>query len=168
MVTAFRPAGDMTSKRAGSSGEGARTSAHDAPTHDSDRRDLAKSLPGHRLASGRTSCAMFSLSPGSAWEATAWPAHVLLGATKRRHGVAATASPTRSPPCIRRPIIFLAFGVLIATSLGPYRAGEELTLYVCENGFIAVNPPLTRSRIGATPRLAANVLKARQYAGAAR
>lgn len=47
-----------------------------------------------------------------------------------------------------RSIIFLAFGVVVATSLRPYRAGGDLPLYVCENGFIAVNPPLTGSRIG--------------------
>lgn len=47
-----------------------------------------------------------------------------------------------------RSIIFLAFGVVVATALRPYRPGGDLPLYVCENGFIAVNPPLTGSRIG--------------------
>jgi 7-cyano-7-deazaguanine synthase in queuosine biosynthesis len=47
-----------------------------------------------------------------------------------------------------RSIIFLAFGVLVATALKPYRPGGCLPLYVCENGFIAINPPLTGSRIG--------------------
>lgn len=47
-----------------------------------------------------------------------------------------------------RSIIFLAFGVVVATSLRPYRNAGSLPLYVCENGFIAVNPPLTGSRIG--------------------
>jgi 7-cyano-7-deazaguanine synthase in queuosine biosynthesis len=47
-----------------------------------------------------------------------------------------------------RSIIFLAFGVVVASSLRPYRAGGELPLHVCENGFIAVNPPLTGSRVG--------------------
>jgi 7-cyano-7-deazaguanine synthase in queuosine biosynthesis len=47
-----------------------------------------------------------------------------------------------------RSIIFLAFGVLVATALRPYRPGDDLPLNVCENGFIAVNPPLTGSRIG--------------------
>ncbi|MHC2462487.1 Qat anti-phage system QueC-like protein QatC [Bradyrhizobium embrapense] len=47
-----------------------------------------------------------------------------------------------------RSIIFLAFGVVVASALRPYRAGGDLPLYVCENGFIAVNPPLTGSRIG--------------------
>ncbi|WP_316205315.1 Qat anti-phage system QueC-like protein QatC [Bradyrhizobium sp. SZCCHNS3004] len=47
-----------------------------------------------------------------------------------------------------RSIIFLAFGVLVATALRPYNSGGALPLYVCENGFIAVNPPLTGSRVG--------------------
>ncbi|MEY9753799.1 Qat anti-phage system QueC-like protein QatC [Bradyrhizobium yuanmingense] len=47
-----------------------------------------------------------------------------------------------------RSIIFLAFGVVVASALQPYRTGGDLPLYVCENGFIAVNPPLTGSRIG--------------------
>ncbi|MDD1534003.1 MULTISPECIES: Qat anti-phage system QueC-like protein QatC [unclassified Bradyrhizobium] len=47
-----------------------------------------------------------------------------------------------------RSIIFLAFGVVVATSLAPYRNGATVPLYVCENGFIAINPPLTGSRIG--------------------
>lgn len=47
-----------------------------------------------------------------------------------------------------RSIIFLAYGVLIATTLARYHAGEEVTLYVCENGFISINPPLTGGRLG--------------------
>jgi len=47
-----------------------------------------------------------------------------------------------------RSIIFLAYGVFIATTLSRYHSGERVTLYVCENGFISINPPLTGSRIG--------------------
>ena len=47
-----------------------------------------------------------------------------------------------------RSIIFLAYGVLVATALSRYRDSEEVTLYVSENGFISLNPPLTRSRLG--------------------
>jgi 7-cyano-7-deazaguanine synthase in queuosine biosynthesis len=47
-----------------------------------------------------------------------------------------------------RSIIFLAFGILVATALAPYKAGATVPLYVCENGFIAINPPLTGSRVG--------------------
>jgi 7-cyano-7-deazaguanine synthase in queuosine biosynthesis len=47
-----------------------------------------------------------------------------------------------------RSLIFLAYGVLAATMLKRYHAGGEVTLYVCENGFISINPPLTDLRLG--------------------
>jgi len=54
-----------------------------------------------------------------------------------------------SPPSQRaRSLIFLAYGILASTTLAIYRAGEPVTLYVCENGFISVNPPLTDMRLG--------------------
>lgn len=53
------------------------------------------------------------------------------------------------PPTQRaRSIIFVAYGVLAATSLAIYQAGEPVTLYMCENGFISINPPLTLLRLG--------------------
>ena len=47
-----------------------------------------------------------------------------------------------------RSMIFLAYGVLAATALKSYQEGGGVTLYVCENGFISINPPLTTGRIG--------------------
>lgn len=47
-----------------------------------------------------------------------------------------------------RSLIFLAFGILAATATQRYADGETVPLYVCENGFIAINPPLTQARIG--------------------
>lgn len=47
-----------------------------------------------------------------------------------------------------RSIIFLAYGVLVATALARYHEGEDVTLYICENGFISINPPLTGARLG--------------------
>src|SRR5215207_38813 len=47
-----------------------------------------------------------------------------------------------------RSLIFIAFGVLAATSLAAYHDGGEVPLYACENGFIAINPPLTGARLG--------------------
>ncbi len=47
-----------------------------------------------------------------------------------------------------RSFIFIAFGVLAATTLAAYHSGQTVPLYVCENGFIALNPPLTGARIG--------------------
>jgi len=47
-----------------------------------------------------------------------------------------------------RSLVFLAFGVLAATSLQRHHQGNSVPLYVCENGFIAINPPLTGGRLG--------------------
>ncbi|WP_367394242.1 Qat anti-phage system QueC-like protein QatC [Pseudomonas sp. X4] len=60
-----------------------------------------------------------------------------------------TRSPDAQEPSQRaRSIIFLAFGLAVATSLDRYHRGETVPLYICENGFIAINPPLTSSRLG--------------------
>jgi 7-cyano-7-deazaguanine synthase in queuosine biosynthesis len=47
-----------------------------------------------------------------------------------------------------RSLVFITFGVIAATSLRTYRSGAEVPLFVCENGFIAINPPLTGGRLG--------------------
>jgi 7-cyano-7-deazaguanine synthase in queuosine biosynthesis len=47
-----------------------------------------------------------------------------------------------------RSLIFIAYGILAATTLKQYHAGKDVTLYVCENGFISINPPLTEMRLG--------------------
>lgn len=56
--------------------------------------------------------------------------------------------PEKPPSQRARSIVFLAYGVFVATTLARYHDGEEVTLYVCENGFIAINPPLTGGRLG--------------------
>ena len=58
-------------------------------------------------------------------------------------------SPWRKEESQRaRSLIFIAFGVLAGTSLRAYHDGAEVPLNVCENGFIAINPPLTGTRLG--------------------
>jgi len=47
-----------------------------------------------------------------------------------------------------RSLIFFAYGVLAATMLKKYHDSATVTLYVCENGFISINPPLTDMRLG--------------------
>jgi len=54
-----------------------------------------------------------------------------------------------------RSIIFLAYGVIIGTALKKYNDGE-VPLYVCENGFISINPPLTGTRLGCLSTRTAN------------
>lgn len=57
-------------------------------------------------------------------------------------------SGPREPSQRARSLIFLSYGVLAGTALSAHRDGDVVTLYVCENGFISLNPPLTGSRIG--------------------
>lgn len=60
-----------------------------------------------------------------------------------------TKSPGPQEPSQRaRSIVFLAFGLAVATSLDRYHQGGRVPLYICENGFIAINPPLTVTRLG--------------------
>ncbi|KYP79958.1 hypothetical protein AYW79_04240 [Ferroacidibacillus organovorans] len=47
-----------------------------------------------------------------------------------------------------RSLAFLAYGVLLATALKRYEEDANVNLYICENGFISINPPLTVSRLG--------------------
>ncbi|MGE0531939.1 MAG: Qat anti-phage system QueC-like protein QatC [Hyphomonadaceae bacterium] len=56
--------------------------------------------------------------------------------------------PEDMPTTRGRSIAFLAFGMAAATSLAAYKDGATVPLYICENGFIAINPPLTGSRLG--------------------
>ena len=62
------------------------------------------------------------------------------------HNTSYVGLPERSQRA--RSMVFLAYGVLAATALGHYKEGGEVPLFVCENGFISLNPPLTGSRLG--------------------
>lgn len=56
--------------------------------------------------------------------------------------------PEKPPTQRARSLTFLAYGVLVATALQRYKKGDRVPLYVCENGFISINPPLTGARLG--------------------
>jgi Queuosine biosynthesis protein QueC len=54
-----------------------------------------------------------------------------------------------NPPSQRgRSLVFFAYGALAATTLRRYVDGADASLFVCENGFISLNPPLTAARLG--------------------
>jgi len=57
-------------------------------------------------------------------------------------------NPENPPSQRARSLIFIAYGVLAATTLARYHAGGNVMLYMCENGFISINPPLTGARLG--------------------
>lgn len=61
---------------------------------------------------------------------------------------ASVPEPEGMPTTRGRSIAFLAYGMAAATSLAAYRDGATVPLYICENGFIAINPPLTGARLG--------------------
>jgi hypothetical protein len=44
--------------------------------------------------------------------------------------------------------VFITLGVLAATLLADYNDGAIIPLYLCENGFISLNPALTPLRVG--------------------
>lgn len=46
-----------------------------------------------------------------------------------------------------RSIIFIAYGILAATSLDKFKKGKAVDLYIPENGFISLNIPLTALRM---------------------
>lgn len=47
-----------------------------------------------------------------------------------------------------RSFQFLSIAALAAQALSQFRGGKTIDLYLCENGFIALNPPLTVRRLG--------------------
>lgn len=61
---------------------------------------------------------------------------------------ASVPEPEDMPTTRGRSIAFLAYGTAVATSLAAYKKGGTVPLYICENGFIAINPPLTGARVG--------------------
>lgn len=47
-----------------------------------------------------------------------------------------------------RSIVFLAYAALVATNIGPPSLKRPIELFISENGFISLNPPLTPMRLG--------------------
>lgn len=47
-----------------------------------------------------------------------------------------------------RSIIFLAYGILAGSCLENYKNGQKIKQYICENGLISLNIPLTKTRVG--------------------
>jgi 7-cyano-7-deazaguanine synthase in queuosine biosynthesis len=101
------------------------------------------------VAKGRSPLAVSQSDRGDAEKQVSLASAIGKGVPQLQLNHNASVPQKEEPPSQRaRSIIFLAEGVLAATSLARYRAGERITLYMCENGFISINPPMTPSRIG--------------------
>ncbi len=57
-------------------------------------------------------------------------------------------SPENPPSDRARSIIFIAYGVLLASCMQSYYDGDSIPIILAENGFISLNPPLTKGRLG--------------------
>lgn len=101
------------------------------------------------VASGMKPVAVSQTVRGDAEMQRAFSAAIGGGLRHFQVSHAAEIPKQESPASQRgRSIIFFAYGVFIATTLARYHVGEDVTLYVCENGFISINPPLTGGRLG--------------------
>lgn len=101
------------------------------------------------VADGKTPLAVSQMVRGDGEKQCAFAAVIGNGLRHFQGNHNAVVPDPENPPSQRaRSIVFFAYGILMATTLARYHAGEEVTLYVCENGFIAVNPPLTGARLG--------------------
>ncbi len=111
-------------------------------------------------AAGRKPFAVSQVVRGDAEKQAAFASQIGLPHLQLNHNAHVPGQEESSQRA--RSIVFLAFGVLTATALRRYQAGEVVTLYVCENGFIAVNPPLTGARIGSLSTRTAHPVFLRQ------
>lgn len=101
------------------------------------------------VAQGKKPLAVSQMVRGDGEKQVAFAAEIGGGLRHFQANHNADVPDPENPPSQRaRSIVFLAYGVLMATTLTRYHSGEEVTLYVCENGFIALNPPLTGGRLG--------------------
>ncbi|MCL1532663.1 7-cyano-7-deazaguanine synthase [Xanthomonas nasturtii] len=98
--------------------------------------------------SGRRSIAVSNTVPGDGHNQHSFAEAVGFKHLALNHNASPPSDGGREPSQRARSIIFLAFGVLAATSLQAYQDGAQVPLFICENGFIALNPPLTGTRLG--------------------
>ena len=101
-----------------------------------------------RVEEGKTPLALSQIVRGDAEKQSDFARKVGGGLRHLQLNHNASAPGTEESSQRARSLGFIAFGALAATTLARHHEGEPVTLYVCENGFIALNPPLTGARIG--------------------
>jgi len=100
------------------------------------------------VASGKKPFAISQIVRGDAQKQTVFARSIGGGLRHLQFNHNAQIPDPENPPSQRaRSLIFLAYAILAATTLARYHDLQVITLYVCENGFIAVNPPLTGARL---------------------
>jgi 7-cyano-7-deazaguanine synthase in queuosine biosynthesis len=100
-------------------------------------------------ASGRKPIVVSQGSRGEAQTQIQFASYIGHGLTHWQFNHNASVIHPETPPSQRsRSLVFYAYGILAASALSRHQAGDRITLFVCENGFISVNPPLTDCRIG--------------------
>ena len=97
---------------------------------------------------GRNPMAVSQVVKGDAGNQRSFAGQIAGGLKHLQLSHAAFTPGSREPSQRARSLIFIAFGVLAATTLVRYHDGDVVPLFACENGFIALNPPLTGGRIG--------------------
>jgi hypothetical protein len=100
------------------------------------------------VAEGNTPYLVSQVSPGDKHSQAYFASKIGDGLShlQLNHNVKCPGNSDRSQRS--RSLIFLAYGVLAATSLEGYKNGGWIDLYMSENGLISINPPLTPARIG--------------------
>lgn len=99
-------------------------------------------------AEGRKPFAISQTVRGDARKQIDFAARIGGGLSHLQVSHAVNLSRTKETSQRARSAIFLSFGVIVATALQAYHEGKTIPLFVCENGFIAINPPLTGGRLG--------------------
>ncbi len=100
------------------------------------------------VASGRKPFAVSQIVRGDADKQVEFAARIGKGLNHLQLNHNAHAPGVEESSQRARSLIFITFGVLAATTLNRYHDGGVVPLYVCENGLIALNPPLTGGRLG--------------------
>lgn len=98
------------------------------------------------VESGRVPYFVSHTVPGARANQKAFAAQLGAKVLNLNHNVNTGGPKERSQRA--RSLVFIAYGVLVGTSLKLYHDGQTVRLFVNENGYIAINPPLTPMRVG--------------------
>lgn len=100
------------------------------------------------VAEGRAPLAVSNIVRGDGDNQQQFASRVGVAHLALNHNATPPSDRQKEPSQRARSFIFLAFAILAATSLKRYHGNEQIPVFVCENGFIALNPPLTGTRLG--------------------